>query len=406
MSTNKELIENIMEEFRGISFNEFLTLSYSEINARIKKHVNKIWIKTVVAFRIGHMAENTDEFFRHHYLCENDYVNKKEVVILLNPADISCNEQLYKMLKRRLPMVDGPFMRSMIANLKKNDPDLWNIETLFKSTIDYNVFNSAPPQISFTKEEEEEGRRFLERMGIEEGAPFVCFANRDNAYLSSSLDENDWSYHSHRNSDIESFMDAAKYLSDKGYYCIRMGNLVEKPISNSSKRIIDYATCSRTDFGDIYLSAKCRFFIGDPTGIIFVPSMFNIPVVGVNLIPFGGTVPCYSKDLYIPKKFWYRQEERYLTYTELLESRMLEWGQYEFNYSELGVEVINNTPEEIFDVTKEMHLRLSGELSDSSDDISLLERYNSMFTSDDTPYGAPSRIGIDFLNKNRHLFGF
>ncbi|HEX9062964.1 MAG TPA: TIGR04372 family glycosyltransferase, partial [Clostridia bacterium] len=210
----------------------------------------------------------------------------------------------------------------------------------------------------------------------------------------------------HRNSDVESFMDAAEYLSNRGYYCIRMGHLIEKPLTRSSKRIIDYATNFRTDFGDIYLSAKCRFFIGDPTGIIFVPSMFNKPVISVNLIPFGGTVPFYSKDLYIPKKFWYRQEERYLTYTELLESRMLEWGQYEFNYRELGVDIINNTPEEILDVAREMDLRLSGKLMDTDEDIAIMERYNSLFVPEDTPYGAPSRIGLDFLNKNRHLFGF
>ncbi|HEX9060652.1 MAG TPA: hypothetical protein VF941_10775, partial [Clostridia bacterium] len=124
MSGNRELIEKVMQEFRGISFDEFLTLNYSDINARIKKHVNKIWVKTVVVFRIGHMSENTDEFLRHYYLHESDYVRKKEVALLLNPAEIVCNTQLYKMLKRTLPMVEGPFMRNLVANLYKNDPEL------------------------------------------------------------------------------------------------------------------------------------------------------------------------------------------------------------------------------------------------------------------------------------------
>ncbi len=41
----------------------------------------------------------------------------------------------------------------------------------------------------------------------------------------------------------------------------------------------------RTDFMDIYLSAKCKFFITSGVGLMAIPMIFRRPLLCVNYIP-------------------------------------------------------------------------------------------------------------------------
>lgn len=61
-----------------------------------------------------------------------------------------------------------------------------------------------------------------------------------------------------------------------------MGVIVKEALNTTNPMIIDYATKSSTDFLDIYLGAKCRFFLGSTGGINAVPRIFQRPVAYVN----------------------------------------------------------------------------------------------------------------------------
>jgi putative glycosyltransferase (TIGR04372 family) len=61
-----------------------------------------------------------------------------------------------------------------------------------------------------------------------------------------------------------------------------MGSVYAKKIYvRKNTKIIDYASKYRTDFGDIYLPAKCKFFLGNTAGIYQVSTIFDIvePVI-------------------------------------------------------------------------------------------------------------------------------
>lgn len=63
-----------------------------------------------------------------------------------------------------------------------------------------------------------------------------------------------------------------------------MGSKVQKKLTNiDNPKIIDYATKYRSDFADIYLSAKCKFFVGCSAGILCVPYIFHVPVIQANV---------------------------------------------------------------------------------------------------------------------------
>ena len=89
------------------------------------------------------------------------------------------------------------------------------------------------------------------------------------------------SIHDYRDTDINDFVSACEKLTELGYYVIRMGANVKKPIDTNNEMIIDYAFKNlRTDFMDIYLASKCEFCITTGTG-------------------FDGTTLCFVNPIYM-----------------------------------------------------------------------------------------------------------
>ena len=85
----------------------------------------------------------------------------------------------------------------------------------------------------------------MRRMGIPDGAKWVCLIVRDGAYLAHPY----FLYHRHRDTKIGSYGQAALALAERGYYVIRMGAAVVERFHVKSERIIDYAINGmRSDF--------------------------------------------------------------------------------------------------------------------------------------------------------------
>lgn len=400
-------VNEVLSRYIKIYNGEISNVEAKEINRILRESVHKIKVYFLCAYRIGHLAENTDDFLRKYYVDKDIFEENREVILLVNdtPIEKVCNKQLIEMINRVFPVIDDQLMLEMINQLAKDDAELWEIMgRLFNTNIDYELFNNVPSQLYFTEEEEMMGKKLLRDMGIEDGSQFLCFNNRDKTYLDQHESRINWSYHDHRDSDIENCMLTANYFADRGFYCIRMGHTVEKALLSDNPRIIDYTSNYRTDFGDIYLASKCKFWFGSATGIICVPSLFNVPTIWLNIIPFGGVVPYCSSDLYIPKKFWYKPEQRFLSYRELTESGSSKWGHISNNYDVLEIEVVENTPEEILESAKEMFERINETWEYNLEDEKLQNIVRGYFEKGDIPYGAPSRIGTEFLRRNRELF--
>jgi putative glycosyltransferase (TIGR04372 family) len=320
-----------------------------------------------------------------------------------------CNLQLKKMWDRtirinRLARWPNKINRSLPGGSKHIVPE--------GNTRDiYDCMSRTPPHISFTQDEERLGEESLRTLGIPEGAEFVGFHARDSAWLEQLAPSLDFHYHDHRDSDIQHYIPAMRKLVDKGYFAIRMGSPVKDPLTTSDPQIIDYATNgSRTDFLDVYLGAKCKYFIGSAAGMIELPKTFRKPVVSVNWIPLEYAHSWSPKDLFIPKKLWLKSENRFLSFREILDSGIgasLNGQQYE----ELGIDPIENTPEEITAVVLEMEDRISGKWQTTSADEELQQRFWSLFDNIEVHYraGEPlhgviaSRIGAEFLRRNQQL---
>lgn len=263
----------------------------------------------------------------------------------------------------------------------------------------------TPAHLSFTAEEEDLGQAALRELGIPEGASFICFLARDSAHTDLHSPSPDGVVNC-RDSSIHSHVPAAEALTRRGYFALRMGAMVKEPLDTTNPMIVDYSTKHRTDFLDIYLGAKCQFYIGDPDGYMFVPVLFRRPSVHVNIIPLDRLHSWNPNYLLIPKKLWLRNEHRLMTFGEHLDSTGQTAGRTE-DYERLGIEVIDNTPEEIAAVAVEMDERLNGTWQTTEEDEELQRRFWSGFENKcgvvDRHGVLLSRIGAEFLRQNRDL---
>ena len=148
-----------------------------------------------------------------------------------------------------------------------------------------------PPSLNFSEFEIAIGEKFLHKNNISSREKFVCLNVRDSSFLAESENlgwskSRDWSYHNHRDSDIDTYVAAAETLAEKGYTVFRMGAIVEKPLISNHPRVIDYATNGmRTEFLDIFLGAHCTFCVSTGSGWDCVPQIFRRPSLYVNLVP-------------------------------------------------------------------------------------------------------------------------
>jgi putative glycosyltransferase (TIGR04372 family) len=153
---------------------------------------------------------------------------------------------------------------------------------------------------------------------------------------------------------------AAEELTVRGYYVLRVGSAVEKPLFSSNPRIIDYSSSKfRSDFLDIYLLSKAKFFLGNDSGIWAVPAIFRRPFAMTN---FSYLAHFYENDypwLFIPKRIRDSRTGNFLTLRETLGAGLgAPTGTSIF--SAAGVELVNNSSAEILDFAVELDDRLKG----------------------------------------------
>tara|TARA_Y100000590_G_scaffold469825_1_gene660000 strand:- start:2446 stop:3591 length:1146 start_codon:yes stop_codon:yes gene_type:complete len=353
--------------------------------------------------RIGHFSKDTEI-----YLCQLDekILSSKPFDIFYYKSPIS-NRQLKKMWDRilhvsRIAKVFESVFRILPGGRHHLDP-------ISNVAIDsQGLIARTQPHLFFTPEEEEKGQKTLREWGIPKDAQFICFQSRDSKYLEEKLpvlQKDRWRYHKYRDSYIHSYIPAIDALVQEEYYGFRMGSVAKETLKINNPRIIDYASNGyRTDFMDIYLASKCKFFIGDTVGFNNVPIIFRRPFAFVNYIPM---IPqsWSAGSLFIPKKLWVRNENRFLTFREILDPRAEMLFDQNKQYEKHGIEVIDNSPEEIAALSIEMDKRLKGTWHASDEDDELQERLLSIMSK--SKFGnnnlTNTIMGAEFLRHNKNL---
>lgn len=350
------------------------------------------------------------------YLCEKDngVQSKKTLDIFFDgfgDGHFVSNHQLLLMWKRVFSARKGVLLSNGIAK------DLFDSALGRSFAMDHiipkingrdtlGLIEKSKIYLKFTDEEIFQAEAGLRKMGIKEGSPYICMLNRDQKYLTETFPERNWHYHSFRNCSIENYMPAAEELTKRGYSVIRMGAKVGDLMETTNPRIIEYEHKGfRTELLDIYLAAHCYFFIGCNSGFDAVPWFFHRPEVYVNVSDLEYMHTWLSNCVMIFKKYWLKQEKRFMSVEEMIKSGAGRFHRTE-EYENMGIELIENTPEEIFDVVDEQLQRLSGTWKTTQEDEEFQNKFWSYFEASELHGVIRSRIGTKFLRQNQELLGF
>lgn len=346
--------------------------------------------------RIGHVLSHFDLYISRRKAGLDGRRNFD--IYCFNQGKIA-NDQIKKMVERAIPICPFAFW---IDKVNKRIPGWEKHVVACRSRLHCELRGQTSPSLSFTKQELEQGQRELKRLGVPENNPFICFHARDAAYLNTHQPEMNWDYHSYRNADINNYVPAVEKLVSKGYFAIRMGRFVAKEVKTDNPKIIDYAAKGGTDFFDMYLGAYCRFFIAGSDGLAEIPTLFRRPVIWIDFIPFSTLYLIAQGQLFIPKKLWSLKENRLLTFDEMLNTKVAQYCRTE-DYQKAGIEVINNSTEEIWDVALEMEERLNGTWNEIEEDKELQQEFQRIVAKGERTFLG--RIGAGFLREHKELLG-
>jgi putative glycosyltransferase (TIGR04372 family) len=400
-SLKKRDYPTLIRSFLYVAF-RFLGLLFS-IPAIIILWIIKpfVWIKLgcLHSGRFGHLAFNTDLFMRRRQL--GIHPNGPFYCFLSNPKTLT-NRQLLNMWKRVIPVYESSVLCwlyfGMLPILKRT-PFYQNLDM---NSNEYYEFNNAKPSLHFNADEIEKGRKLLNLMGVDlEKDEYVCIFARDDAYLKRTFPNINWDYHDSRNSDIDTLIETIKFLIEKGFTVIRIGSIVNKPISFTNKKLIDYPySVYQSDFLDIFISAHCKFVLtSGGSGMTDIATIFDKPMLAVNIGEFGYT-PLTKNCLYIPKKYKYNNTNEYLHFRDAQKL-----ARFWHNPAAFGLQIEDNSPQEILEVTKEMLAILEGQFEYSSESAKLMQAYHKLWKESDVSANlCKTPIGSTWLKNNRALY--
>jgi putative glycosyltransferase (TIGR04372 family) len=181
----------------------------------------------------------------------------------------------------------------------------------------------------------------------------VCLHMRDGG----ARGEKDGFGESVRNTSLDSYMDAIRYVTAQGGWIIRMG-APKVPALPSMERVIDYARLSdQSPEIDIHLMRTARMFIGTTSGFAYVASSFGVPTAMVNALSSVGLIWC--KDTRFALKPVRTRDGRLLTQNEVTSEKWRWAFPTHESLAEAGLKVEENTADEILETVKET-LALTG----------------------------------------------
>ena len=351
----------------------------------------------------------------HGYLLKNQReIARPRTADFIGVRGPISNLLLFRMLTRQIRVMKGAWLWLMLnrACLFWTRSSLHHGGTLF-SLNDFPQFLNYPALLPFTSSEKLEGKNLLQALGVTSDAPWVCIHNRDAEYLntkvvaSKSSPENFWGYHNYRDFSAKSMVLAAEELTKRGYYVLRMGAVVAEQLISTNPKIVDYAsTPLRSDFGDIFLLANCAAYLGSDSGIASVPFIFCRPVIHINWpLSQVATLTFQGPLIFITKHLYHRSTKRYLGIREVLDRKLINAGESRV-YEEAGVDVEDNTPEEIRDLAVEVDERLKGTWHPQTQDEQLQQQFWELFRQQCPPEHVGSvqpRIGAAFLRQHGYL---
>ncbi len=360
---------------------------------------------SVAVTNIGHLAIEPDAYLKAVALGRSP----KALCIILaagNPVGASdeskrvCNQHLLDYWKTRFVVIESERLCNVLDYFYRfgaiTITDFWEGVGHHPAYHVLAEYGDRPPMLRLTDADHRRGRENLRRLGVPDDAWFVCVHCRESGYRLTG----DQGY---RNVNIEDYALAMESIVGRGGWCVRVGDPSMTPLA-PMRNVVDYVHSDcHGPWMDVYLAASCRFFLGCDSGLFSLATVFGVPVAVANMIPLS-CHPYHPHDLAIYKLLRSREEERYLGFPEIARSPLSLCMTSE-GFNEAGVDVIDNTPEDVRDLVEEMLDRVEGDVRRDEVDEGLGRAFKALFPPDQDGHGSEALVGRAFLKKYAHLLG-
>ncbi len=355
--------------------------------------------------KLGHIgidSRSADYYFRKWQIEKADF--DQFVFLYYNPS----NTALVKLWSRQVKSIENRILSKFFSFLKPvlgktkfvlydHKKRQWNLYPEYSDPKKY-----SKSVLTFTPEEEAEGKRVLTEMGLGEDDWFICFQNRDPAYFNTHYQGLDWSQMEKRDCHIENFLSAAQWVTEQGGFAIRIGSVVSSPIEGiANDRIIDYARNFRSEFMDIYLMSKCRMFLGCTSGPIVTAFSFDRYCALSNDVCFDAQTTPRTMP-WTPKLIRDLETGKFLKFQEI-EDRGLNEGTADLhkNLEKVHkVQFVENTAEDLLGLCQDTFDLMNG-IEPDEETKKLQARYRDIFYhtgSEEYPDITPR-----FIQRYKHL---
>ena len=350
--------------------------------------------------RIGHLAAEPDLFIKDGLLRRRPWYYG----VIVSPPGTAANDCLLNYWSRYIAVVRSPLLTWTLSKLNRFSymrHELGHYTVAIDRTAPaiavQRDWNNRPALLELKEQHRREGRARLAALGVPSEAEFVCFHCREAGFSPS-----DEALHSFRNCTVDNYLLAVAELTRQGFWCIRMGDPSMRRLEPMEK-VIDYAHCDvRSDWMDVFLCASCRFFLGSPSGLSEVASVFGRPCGMANQAPLSTTLKFGRSDVAIPKLLWSEESKWYLSFREVFDSDIANF-RFTSLYQARGIRLVENSPEDVRDLALEMLEASLGRAVYTPADADLQRRFKALMRPGHYSYGGVTRLGRDFLRKYEHL---
>ncbi len=274
-----------------------------------------------------------------------------------------------------------------------------------RSSSKFETWNTGKTTLGFSDSETKIGKILETELGLIDNAPFVCLSipskkyrqlvdYKETEHLTDAKDDLLTSI-----PDLESYVPVIQDLISKDIAVIRMGVHEELKLPESlGQKAIDYAFLNRSEFGDVWLSSRCLFYLTGGSGAWWFGSIFGRRTVDTNSYQIVGTYG--SNDLFIPQLARFKTDCVIAKFDWMVDNQ--HWA---FDENRLGIdyEIVKNTPQQIIDVTTEMLMRAQGNWNETDEDKELQKRFRLVQEKLCPADQAPARIGAKFLREHQYL---
>ena len=375
--------------------------------------------------RLGDIATHMEV-----YLSEKKISGANEYLDIFILTDIISNKTYIELLKKRVIILPNFITYPVYHTIKIFENKFKFLQSLvFQTKFDDNNFSIVRTECSLMPSSEfiKKGNDFLKSINIPQEAKIICLIVRDDEYLKKKFPKKNWDYQKYRNCDIDNYKTAIIEATKRGYYVFRMGEHVKKElIIKDNNKFIDYSKKYRSDFLDIFLGYKCNFCITTGTGWDCIPAFtFRKPVIFTNYTPVGNLLT-YSKDFLFSIKVHYDLNKKKKLNLKEISQSLVAYANNAKLFEISNIELQENNPEDLKDLTIEMIDRLEGNLTFSKEEENLQDTFwskyvdyfmlqnikpevskkiNPLWCTTKRLYNNKiiSRIGNNFLKKNNFL---